>query len=216
MPRRTWSQLSFGEKIGVLTLIVAITGIVLGGVFSLLSGLLTPEARTLLHLDQPTLTPAHAVVESASPTRTTSPSPIPQSNTPTPPSKHSSLTCVSGSLCLSYPMTIWIASIVTHLDGTSTWNFQIVNGATTIDSYLNLFIGNSASDGITGGNGSVQYGPLKLSSNENPLVPITVRYTPSDKALVKITLSFLLRGSAGSVDLSQACTYSAAQKTCQP
>ena len=217
MPRRTWSQLPFGEKLTVLSVALAIIAIVVAILASLFSGLLTPEARNFLHLDHPTLTPAHAAVGSSSPTRTTPPSPITQSsNTPTPSSKNSLLTCVSGSLCLSYPMTIWIASIVTHLDGTSTWNFQIVNGTTTIDSYLDLFIGNNASDGIPGGNGSIQYGPLKLTPNENPQIPITVRYVPSNTALVQVTLRFLLKGSAGSVDYSQACTYSDAQKTCQP
>jgi len=44
-----------------------------------------------------------------------------------PPGGNTAFTCTSGSVCLSYSMTIQNTAIMIHQDNTSTWSFHITN-----------------------------------------------------------------------------------------
>lgn len=176
-------------KVALIGAAATIIAAIIGGIFLLRS---VSGTATVF----PTATasaPASSIITSQ-----TTPAPLRPKNKP--------FTCTSGSLCLSFPMTIQNTAILINQDNTSTWSFQITNnGSRSLDGYLNVRIGDAG----------VQYGQLRLIPDEAVLISVTVRFAPSDNAVLAIALVFNDIASGQHFGYSQSCTYFASQNICQ-
>ena len=174
-------------KVALIGAVATIIAAIIGGIFLLRS---VSGAATVV----PTASaPASTIITSQ-----TTPAPLRPKNKP--------FTCTSGSLCLSFPMNIQNTAILINQDNTSTWSFQITNnGSRSLDGYLNGRIGDAG----------VQYGQLRLIPDEAVLISVTVRFAPSDNAVLAIALVFNDIASGQHFGYSQSCTYFASQNTCR-
>ena len=208
---KQFNSLSEPMKIGVITagatLVAAILGALITGFFSLKNsdGI------------QPTPTPimtSTSIPPTATPTPTPSPplaptaTPDPMATTPQQ-SGNKPLTCTSGTLCTTYPMTIVITTVTIASIGTSTWDFQITNtGTQPFDAYVYGY--------IDFGEFHVYGGEVHIPPNGTQTVSITFpAYAPTPGTLQTPELKFEILPQVPEVYYSQNCTYQAGQNTCQ-
>ena len=209
---KQFNSLSDPMKGAIIGALATILAALIGGIFIL-------RSSADIH---PTPTPI--VTSTSSPPTATSVTPVPATPTPTPsptitpnPTATNSqsggnkpLTCTSGTLCSTYPMTIVITTVTIASIGSSTWNFKITNsGPQPIDAYVYGYIDYNEFNAY---GGEVQVAPNGVQT-----VPITFpAYAPTPGTLQNPQLKFEILPQASSVVYySQTCTYQASQNTCQ-
>jgi len=128
-------------------------------------------------------------------------------NTPPPPTR--SLTCLSGTLCSTYSMNIWLTSVDSNSTSTSsTWNFLIINtGNNTLNLTYNVSI---VLQGINGEGLSNEV--LNLKPNDRESISVPVDFVPPNASMVDIYFDFTvvrLSEVTSKIHYMQSCQYSA-------
>ena len=169
---------------------------------------------SITHSGNSTLTPSitqtlQAVISRNPTTNTPSPTNVPTASTSSN-NGNKPLTCTSGILCNSYPMTIVITNVEIPGTGQSTWGFQITNtGTQAIDAYLYAYIDFDEFREYAG--------ELQLMPNQTQPISVTFpAYAPVNDTTQTPKLKFEILPSATTVVYySQNCTYLASQNDCQ-